>query len=57
MRKFYVRYEYNWHTHAGPDYGNIIVTLEEGEKANLETFHKKIIKDYIRVISWSLIEE
>lgn len=56
MRKFYVRYEYNWHTHAGPEYGNMIVTLEEGEKANIETFRKKL-KDYMRVISWSLIEE
>lgn len=56
MRKFYVRYEYNWHTHAGPDYGNMIVILDENEKANPETFRKKL-KDYMRVISWSLIEE
>lgn len=56
MRKFYVRYMYNCHTHAGPEYGNKIVTLEENEKANLETFSKKL-KDYMRIISWSLIEE
>lgn len=56
MRKFYIRYEYNWHTHAGPDYGNMIVTLEEGEKSNIETFSKKL-RDWMRVISWSLIEE
>jgi hypothetical protein len=56
MRKFYVRYEYNWHTHAGPEYGNTTIALTAGEKANIETFNKKL-KDWMRVISWSLIEE
>lgn len=56
MRKFYVRYIYNQHSLAGPEYGNIIITLDEGEKANIETFSKKL-KDYMRIISWSLIEE
>ena len=56
MRKFYVRYAYNQYSSAGPEYGNRIITLEEGEKANLETFSKKL-KDYMRIISWSLIEE
>lgn len=55
MRKFYVRYEYNWHTHAGPEYGNTIIALAAGEKANIETFSKKL-KYYMRVISLSLIE-
>ena len=54
MRKFYVRYEYNL---GGPRYSNTIITLEENEKANMETFFKKLNKDYIRILSWSLIEE
>lgn len=53
MRKFYVRYEYSL---GGPQYDNTIVILEAGEKANIETFKKKL-KDYMKVISWSLIEE
>lgn len=53
MRKFYVRYEYIL---GGPRYGNTTVVLEEGEKANIETFNKKL-KDYMRVLSWSLMEE
>ena len=56
MRKFYVRYEYNWLSPAGPEYGNTIFALKENERANIETFNKKL-KDYMRVISWSLIEE
>lgn len=53
MRKFYVRYEYRL---GGPQYGNTTVILEADEKANVETFNKKL-KDYMRIISWSLIEE
>lgn len=54
MRKFYVRYEYSL---GGPQYGNIIITLDAGEKANLETFNKKRIKENVKILSWSLIEE
>lgn len=53
MRRFYVRYEYRL---GGPQYSNIIITLEASEKANLETFRKKI-RDDIKILSWSLIEE
>lgn len=55
MRKFYVRYEYNQYSPTGPEYGNTTVILEADEKANIETFNKKL-KDYMRVISWSLME-
>lgn len=53
MRKFYVRYEYSL---GGPRYGNTIIILEADEKANLETFSQKL-KDDMKVLSWSLIEE
>lgn len=53
MRKFYVRYEYRL---GGPRYGNTIVILDACEKANLETFSKKL-RDDMKVLSWSLIEE
>lgn len=53
MRKFYVRYEYSL---GGPRYDNKIITLEANEKANLETFSKKL-RDDMKVLSWSLIEE
>lgn len=58
MRKFYVRYEYSL---GGTQYGNIIITLEENEKANPEVFNKKLMNDVggvdKKVLSWSLIEE
>ena len=54
MRKFYIRYEY--YSLGGPQYGNAIITLEVNEKANLETFNKKFT-GYVKVLSWSLIEE
>lgn len=54
MRRFYVRYEYSL---GGPRYANKIIEFEENEKANLETFFKKLNKDHIRILSWSLIEE
>ena len=56
MRKFYVRYMYNDYSLAVPQYANKIITLEANEKANLETFSKKL-KDYMKILSWSLIEE
>jgi hypothetical protein len=57
MRNFYIRYEYSL---GGPRYENIIISLENNEKANPETFNKKL--DAIggvkkKVLSWSLIED
>ena len=42
MRKFYVRYEYNWHTHAGPGYGN--TTIAVWAIARLIRRHRNIFK-------------
>ena len=57
MRTFYVRYEYFL---GGPQYGNTIISLENNEKANPETFNKKL-KDIggcrKNILSWSLIED
>lgn len=59
MRKFYVRYEYNMYSLAGSEYSNTIIVLNPDEKANVETFSKKLndYMRYVKIISWSLIEE
>ena len=59
MRKFYVIYRYI----LGVDdqYGEHIITLKENEKANQETFNKKLMAEIggvnKKVLTWSLIEE
>lgn len=57
MRNFYIRYEYSL---GGPQYGNTIISLENNEKANPETFNEKLndtggVKK--NILSWSLIED
>ena len=58
MRKFYVIYEYNL---GGPQYGKTVITLLADEKANIETFNKKLLNRLgsarKEVLSWSLIED
>lgn len=58
MRKFYVIYRYIL---GGSQFGEYIITLKENEKANQETFNKKLMSDIDgtdkTVITWSLIEE
>lgn len=58
MRKFYVIYRYIL---SGNQYGEYIISLKENEKANQETFNKKLMAEIggtdKTVISWSLIEE
>ena len=58
MRKFYVVYRYIL---CGNQYGEYIISLNENEKANQETFNKKLMADIggtdKTVITWSLIEE
>lgn len=58
MRKFYVVYEYDL---GEPKYGKTIITLLADEKANIETFNKKLLNRLggVRkeVLSWSLIED
>lgn len=59
MRKFYVLYKcllgYQY------QYGEYTITLNESEKANQETFNKKLMSEIGGtakiVITWSLIEE
>ena len=58
MRKFYVIYRYIL---GGYQYGEYIITLNKNEKANQETFNKKLMADIgganKTVLTWSLIEE
>lgn len=58
MRNFFVIYRYKL---GGNQYGEYIITLKENEKANQETFNKKLMDDIgginKTVITWSLIEE
>lgn len=58
MRKFYVIYRYIL---GGNQYGEYIIILNENEKANQETFNKKLMADIggvdKTVLTWSLIEE
>lgn len=58
MRKFFVIYRYKL---GGNQYGEYIITLKENEKANQETFNKKLMDEIgginKTVITWSLIEE
>lgn len=61
MRKFHVTYrEY---TRSGDyEFDSIVITLNEGEKANLSTFGDKLKGEFLgdnykEIISWSLIEE
>lgn len=58
MRKFYVIYRYIL---GDNQYGEYIISLNENEKANQETFNKKLMSDIggtdKMVITWSLIEE
>lgn len=60
MRKYYVTYrEYTrWGDY---EFDNIVITLNEGEKANLSTFEDKLkeefLDNYKQTMSWSLIEE
>ena len=60
MRKFHVTYrEYTWWDY---NYYSIIITLNEGEKANTLTFRDKLKgkcfgDNYKEILSWSLIEE
>jgi hypothetical protein len=46
---------------GGNQYGEHIITLNENEKANLETLNKKLMADLggvnKTVLTWSLIEE
>ena len=59
MRKFYVCYR--THLCYGEYlYSNVIITLDENEKANIDTFKIKMDKmgeTHKELISWSLIEE
>lgn len=66
MRKFYVIYRYiicdiKYNILGGNQYGEHIITLNENEKANQETFNKKLMTDLggvnKTVLTWSLIEE
>lgn len=60
MRKFYVTYrEY---TRWGDfNFNSVVVTLNEGEKANLITFGGKLKGTFLggndEIMSWCLIEE
>ena len=60
MRKFHVTYrEY---TRWGDfNFNSVVVTLNEGEKANLTTFGDKLKGEFLgnceEIMSWSLIEE
>lgn len=59
MRKFHVTYrEY---TKWDYNYDSIVVTLNEGEKANISTFGDKLrgkfLGDGKDILAWSLIEE
>ena len=60
MRKFHVTYrEY---TRWGDfKFNSVVVTLNEGEKANLTTFRSKLKGTFLggddEIMSWSLIEE
>lgn len=60
MRKFYVTYrEYTrWGDY---EFGSIVVTLNEGEKANSSTFGDKLrgkfLGDGKDILAWSLIED
>lgn len=58
MRKFYVIYRYIL---GSNQYGEYIITLNENEKVNQETFKKKLMADIggtdKMVLTWSLIEE
>lgn len=61
MRKFHVTYrEYtSWGYY---EFDSIVVTLNEGEKANLSTFGDKLKGKFLGdsykfIMSWSLIED
>ena len=61
MRKFHVTYrEY---TRWGDfKFNSVVVTLNEGEKANISTFRDKLKgkcfgDNYKEILSWSLIED
>lgn len=61
MRKFYVTYR-RYLMCGEYEFDSIIVTLNEGEKANLSTFEDKLKgkflgDNYKEIMSWSLIEE
>ena len=59
MRKFYVIYKY---VLGVTTHGECIISLNENEKANQETFNKKLTEEMgadknRKAIIWSLIEE
>lgn len=66
MRKFYVTFRkyrtYDDCVDISINYDSIIITLDNGEKANLITFESKLNEKHLgdshkEIISWSLIEE
>lgn len=61
MRKFYVTFK-KYYRNLDYDFDSIIITLNEGEKANPSTFDDKLKGkhlgcDFKEIMSWSLIEE